>query len=38
MSKKPTSLIALIVFWLYVVLPLIWGVSATIKKALALFA
>lgn len=38
MSKKPTSLIALVAFWLYVTLPLIWGVSATIKKALALFA
>lgn len=38
MSKKPTSPIALIAFWLYVALPLIWGVSATIKKAFALFA
>jgi hypothetical protein len=28
----------LILFWLYVALPLLWGVTATIKKALALFA
>lgn len=27
----------LLVFWLYVTLPLLWGVSATLKKALALF-
>lgn len=27
----------LVLFWLYVTLPLAWGVSETLKKAMALF-
>lgn len=34
---KTTPIWLLVVFWLYVTLPLIWGVTATIKKAMALF-
>jgi len=34
-NKTPTWLI--IVFWLYVAIPLFWGVVSTIKKAMALF-
>lgn len=34
---KSTPLWQLIVFWIYVTIPLIWGVTATIKKAMALF-
>lgn len=37
-ADKPTSKWLLVLFWLYVLLPLLWGVSATIRKALALFA
>lgn len=35
--KKTTSRLLLILFWLYVSVPLLWGVASTIKKALALF-
>lgn len=35
--KKTTSRILLMLFWLYVTLPLLWGVASTIKKASALF-
>jgi hypothetical protein len=35
-TPKSTPLWQRIVFWLYVTIPLIWGVTATIKKALAL--
>ena len=34
---KTTPLWKLIFFWIYVTIPLLWGVAATIKKALALF-
>lgn len=34
---KPLNLVLLILFWLYVLIPLTWGVWSTIKKALALF-
>ena len=34
---QSTPLWQLILFWIYVTLPLIWGVTATIKKAMALF-
>ena len=37
-KSKSTSLVLLIIFWLYVAIPLLWGVAATIKKAMALFA
>lgn len=32
-----TSLLSLILFWAYVLIPLLWGVSSTLKKAMALF-
>jgi hypothetical protein len=34
---KPSHPILLVLFWLYVLIPLSWGVWSTIKKALALF-
>ncbi|MGR8934032.1 MAG: MFS transporter small subunit [Gammaproteobacteria bacterium] len=34
---KPTPLIVVILFWLYVAFPLTWGVWSTLQKALALF-
>ena len=36
-SNNGTSSTALIVFWLYVGIPLIWGVLSTLAKAMALF-
>lgn len=36
-KPKPTSKLVILLFWLYVLAPLAWGVSATIKKAMALF-
>lgn len=36
-KSKSTPLWQLIVFWIYVTIPLLWGVTATIKKAVALF-
>lgn len=36
-SNNGTSPAALIVFWLYVGIPLIWGVMSTLGKAMALF-
>ena len=36
-SKKSSSPVLMIVFWLYVLIPLAWGVSNTISKAMALF-
>lgn len=36
-QSKTTPLILLIIFWLYVAIPLLWGVASTIKKAMALF-
>lgn len=36
-SPKNTSTWLLILFWLYVAIPLFWGVASTIKKAMALF-
>ena len=32
-----TSPLLLMLFWLYVAVPLLWGVASTIKKAMALF-
>jgi len=39
MTKAPskTSPLLLMLFWLYVGIPLLWGVLATLKKAMALF-
>lgn len=37
MNEKTGSLLLLIIFWLYVALPLAWGVTQTLKKAMALF-
>jgi hypothetical protein len=36
--QKSNSIFLLVMFWLYVALPLLWGVTSTIKKAMALFA
>lgn len=36
-QKSTTSRVLLVLFWLYVTLPLLWGVASTIKKAMALF-
>lgn len=35
--SKSTHPLLLMLFWLYVALPLAWGVWSTIKKAMALF-
>lgn len=35
--SKPLNLLLLVLFWLYVAIPLFWGVWSTLKKALALF-
>lgn len=37
-AVKTTPWWQLLLFWLWVLMPLSWGVSATLKKALALFA
>lgn len=37
-DSKKTSRLLLILFWLYVTAPLLWGVAATVRKAMALFA
>ncbi len=34
---QKTGVLTLILFWLYVALPLLWGVASTLKKAMALF-
>lgn len=36
-KQKSGSLVWLVLFWLYVALPLFWGVASTLKKAMALF-
>ncbi|HEX8978197.1 MAG TPA: oxalate:formate antiporter [Parasulfuritortus sp.] len=36
-ANEGTSPVALIVFWLYVGIPLVWGVMSTLEKAMALF-
>lgn len=36
-KQKSGSIVWLVLFWLYVALPLLWGVVSTLKKALALF-
>jgi hypothetical protein len=37
-SNAPASLAVLVIAWLLVGLPLLWGVIMTLRKALALFA
>lgn len=37
-SLKSTHPLLLLLFWLYVVTPLAWGIWSTVKKAMALFA
>jgi hypothetical protein len=36
-KPKASHPLLLLLFWLYVLLPLSWGVWSTLKKALALF-
>lgn len=36
-NLKTTRSWRLLLFWLYVTIPLLWGVLSTLKKALALF-
>lgn len=36
-ADKGTSPVTLIVFWLYVGIPLVWGIMSTLDKAMALF-
>ncbi|MGZ4959431.1 MAG: MFS transporter small subunit [Methylomonas sp.] len=37
-SNRSTSPMLLLLFWLYVSIPLAWGVWSTVRKALALFS
>ncbi len=37
-ATKTQSRLLLILFWLYVTAPLLWGIASTLKKAMALFA
>lgn len=36
-ENQPTNPVLLVVFWLYVGIPLAWGVWSTLQKATALF-
>jgi hypothetical protein len=36
-ASKPTNPLLVVVFWLYVGVPLAWGVWSTLQKATALF-
>jgi hypothetical protein len=36
-DAKPTNPALIVVFWLYVGIPLAWGVWSTLQKAMALF-
>ncbi|WP_288056430.1 hypothetical protein [Methylobacter sp.] len=36
-SFKPLDFLFLLLFWLYVTVPLAWGIWSTLRKALALF-
>ena len=36
-AVRPTSPIALVVFWAYVLIPLAWGVVNTLRQAMKLF-
>gem|GEM_PF-558585 len=37
-SNRLTDLLLLLLFWLYVSIPLAWGIGSTLQKALALFS
>jgi hypothetical protein len=37
-APQSSSVVVLLLAWLAVGVPLLWGVAATLKKALALFA
>ena len=37
-ENKSTPIWRVVLFWLYVAVPLVWGVTQTLKKAMALFA
>lgn len=36
-EHRSPSLVFVILFWLYVAVPLLWGVWSTVQKSLALF-
>ena len=36
-TPQQSHSLALVVFWLYVGIPLAWGIFSTLKKAMALF-
>jgi hypothetical protein len=36
-NVKRSNPIVVILFWAYVIIPLAWGVSSTMQKAMALF-
>lgn len=36
-ENRRTNPVLLVIFWLYVGIPLAWGVSSTLQKAAALF-
>jgi hypothetical protein len=36
-NVKTTNPVIVVIFWLYVIIPLAWGVSSTLEKAAALF-
>lgn len=36
-TGHPTNKVMLVVFWLYVLIPLVWGVVNTLTQALKLF-
>lgn len=36
-SSSGSSPLTLVLFWLYVGIPLAWGVSSTVRQAMALF-
>ncbi len=36
-ENKATPIWQVVLFWLYVSVPLVWGVTQTLKKAMALF-
>ncbi|HTI19079.1 MAG TPA: oxalate:formate antiporter [Trinickia sp.] len=37
-AVHPTSRVALVVFWAYVLIPLAWGVINTLRQAMKLFS
>jgi hypothetical protein len=36
-DAKPTNPVLMVIFWLYVGIPLAWGIWSTLQKAMALF-